>query len=183
MSVAEPWSLDHTSTTAPTWLWRITPITPISGPGQAIPRASITWSVATSVTAIPPHSDEDQLAVGGEHEGRDALDVVHQRVQVAPVQAEQVHRQRARMHAHLPGCLAWSSTVLQCCPPPEASSRRTAAAPSGPASGASPWSLVRLPARNASRAQYCSRMSTLRPSAAAPAVSSAAALSLSSVPD
>src|SRR6266536_5121750 len=82
----------------PTWLWRITPI---SGPGQAIPRASITWSVATSVTAIPPHSDEDQLAVGGEHEGRDALDVVHQRVQVAPVQAEQVHRQRARMHAHL----------------------------------------------------------------------------------
>src|SRR6266508_3173219 len=85
MSVAEPWSLDHTSTTAPTWLWRITPI---SGPGQAIPRASITWSVATSVTAIPPHSDEDQLAVGGEHEGRDALDVVHQRVQVAPVQAE-----------------------------------------------------------------------------------------------
>src|SRR6266498_2349392 len=82
MSVAEPASLDQTSTTAPTSRWRIAPISDSSGPGQAIPRASITWSVVTWLIVISSVSDEDELAVGGEHEGGDTLHVVHQRAVV-----------------------------------------------------------------------------------------------------
>src|SRR6266511_2568870 len=82
MSVAEPASLDQTSTTAPTSRWRIAPISDSSGPGPAIPRASITWSVVTWLIVISSVSDEDELAVGGEHEGGDTLHVVHQRVEV-----------------------------------------------------------------------------------------------------
>src|SRR6266508_1041607 len=94
MSVAEPASLDQTSTTAPTSRWRIAPISDSSGPGQAIPRASITWSVVTWLIVISSVSDEDELAVGGEHEGGDTLHVVLG-------QPEQVHRQRAGVHAYL----------------------------------------------------------------------------------
>src|SRR6266545_3071923 len=62
MSVAEPASLDQTSTTAPTSRWRIAPISDSSGPGQAIPRASITWSVVTWLIVISSVSDEAELA-------------------------------------------------------------------------------------------------------------------------
>src|SRR6266498_504133 len=101
MSVAEPASLDQTSTAAPTSCWRIAPIGDSSGPWQAIPRASITWSVVTWLIVISSVSDEDELAVGGEHEGGDTLHVVHQRVEVVLGQPEQVHRQRAGVHAYL----------------------------------------------------------------------------------
>src|SRR6266508_1567620 len=87
--------------TAATSRWRIAPISDSSGPGQAIPRASITWSVVTWLIVISSVSDEDELAVGGEHEGGDTLHVVHQRVEVVLGQPEQVHRQRAGVHAYL----------------------------------------------------------------------------------
>src|SRR6266542_3276500 len=90
-----------TSTTAPTSRWRIAPISDSSGPGQAIPRASITWSVVTWLIVISSVSDEDELAVGGEHESGDTLHVVHLRVEVVLGQPEQVHRQRAGVHAYL----------------------------------------------------------------------------------
>src|SRR3990172_2890268 len=78
-----------------------------------------------------------------------------------------------------PTSAAWRNSSLQCVPLCEAS----AAAPSGPASGATPWSLVIRSARKASRAQYCRNTCTGRPITAAPTVSVAAACSLSSVPE
>src|SRR5581483_4738698 len=75
--------------------------------------------------------------------------------------------------------LACRNVSLQCCPP----CRARMAAPSEPASGATPWSLVIRSDRNASSAQYCRNTFTLRPMAAAPAVRTAAAFSLSSVPE
>src|SRR6266540_362507 len=146
MSVAEPASLDQTSTTAPTSRWRIAPISDSSGPGQAIPRASITWSVVTWLIVISSVSDEDELAVGGEHEGGDTLHVVHQRVEVVLGQPEQVHRQRAGVHAYLAELLGLGQD----------------------------------------RAPVLAAALGLQPphrGGAAPAVSSAAALSFSSVPD
>src|SRR6266511_4103944 len=101
MSVAEPASVDHTSRTSPTCAWRMAPISDISGPGQAMPRASITRSRSSRSSKAPPCSDEDQLAVGGEREGGHALHVVDHRVKVVLLQAEHVHRQRAGVQVHV----------------------------------------------------------------------------------
>src|SRR6266511_2107184 len=118
MSVAEPASLDQTSTTAPTSRWRIAPISDSSGPGQAIPRASITWSVVTWLIVISSVSDEDELAVGGEHEGGDTLHVVHQRVEVglgqdrAPVLAAALGLQPPHRGGAVGSCLGRQAVVL-----------------------------------------------------------------------
>src|SRR6266545_2559351 len=102
MSLREPASVDHTSSTSPACPCRIAPIRDINGPGQAMPRASISRSEATWVIVITlPSSDEDELAVGGEHEGGDALHVVDDRVQVVLGQAEHVQRQRAGVQAYV----------------------------------------------------------------------------------
>src|SRR4029079_2317565 len=81
-----------------------------------------------------------------------------------------------------PSSLASRRICDQCCWP-AAARAIVAARTSSPASGASPWSLVTRPARNASSAQYCRKMCTGLPSAAAPAVITAADCSLSSVPE
>src|SRR5579859_2699269 len=47
MSVLEPSSLERTSNVWPTWPWRMAPMRFISGPGHAMPLASIVLSIAT----------------------------------------------------------------------------------------------------------------------------------------
>ncbi len=82
-----------------------------------------------------------------------------------------------------PRSLAWRRVSAQLAWPARAQGLRRPARPAGPASGASPWSRPMRSARNASSAQYCRKTWTGRPSAAAPAVRTAAAWSLSSVPE
>src|SRR6478672_11370755 len=81
-----------------------------------------------------------------------------------------------------PSSLAWRSVSAQLAWP---AARRpsTATRPSAPASGARPWSCSIRSARKASSAQYWRNRFTGLPRAAAPAVRTAAACSLSSVPE
>src|SRR4029079_14026368 len=81
-----------------------------------------------------------------------------------------------------PSSLAWRivSAQLAC---PAARRPSTATRPSAPASGARPWSRSIRSPRKASSAQYWRNRFTGLPSAAAPAVRTAAACSLSSVPE
>src|SRR5690349_732786 len=82
MSVREPASLEMTSMTSPTCPIRMAPMRFSSGPGQAIPRASIDFVGANSVSVMSfLHLDEsDRAGRGVVHEGGNAFDVVHERV-------------------------------------------------------------------------------------------------------
>src|SRR5581483_4902860 len=94
MSVFDPSSLESTSNVSPTTPCRMAPIRFMSGPGHAMPRASIVLSICTVLISNSSH--EKDLAVAGRgHECGDALDAVHDRVEVGPRQVEHVHRQRA----------------------------------------------------------------------------------------
>src|SRR5450756_3126600 len=81
-----------------------------------------------------------------------------------------------------PSSFAWRSVSFQGDWPAFAAAA-TRAAPASPASALSPRPVAIRSLRNASSAQYCRKMLTRRPSAAAPAVITAAAWSLSSVPE
>ena len=127
--------------------------------------------------------DEDDLAVaGGDVEGGHALHAVDERIEVALLDAGAGPSRASRPGSRpRPGPWPGASSRTSCAWP-AARSASTAALPAAPASGASPWSASMRSARNASSAQYCRKTWTGRPSAAAPAAITAAALSLSSVP-
>src|SRR5579864_1233883 len=117
MSVREPASLDHTSMTSPRLPWRMAPISESSGPGQAMPRASMS-SVACVVVAMSLSSigtwrlsDEHHRARRLRHEGGDPLDAVDQRVELCAGDAECVHRLRAGVDVDLADLLGLGEQV------------------------------------------------------------------------
>ena len=135
--------------------------------------------VASSSSSLPP-SDERDGAVGLHEERGDAPDAVDHRVEVVLRDAEHLHRVGAGVDVDLADVLRLTEELA---PVRRAVRPASRAAPSSPASGATPWSLRMRSARNASSAQYCRKTLTLRPIAAAPTASTAAACSLSSVPE
>src|SRR6266511_4111426 len=103
MSVAEPSSVDRTSMTSPTSPSRMAPIRDIRGPGQGIPRASMDLVMAVVLMSINllVVSEDGDGAGGVGHEGRHALDVVDQWVQLVLRDLEQLHGERAGVDGDL----------------------------------------------------------------------------------
>src|SRR3954452_23817000 len=104
MSVFEPLSVDRTASTSPTSASLMPRMSSISGPGQKLPRASMTTvgtGVAMSVMGTDPQgwsrSDEQRLrAVGDEPEiGGCADRLAHAVDEVGALEAEHVHRHLA----------------------------------------------------------------------------------------
>src|ERR1035437_1097850 len=101
MSVLEPSSLDRTSKTLPTSDRRMAPIRAISGPGQAMPRASMDSVISIVAMLISVTSDEDDGAGGRSHERRHSLHAVHEWIQVVFGQLESLHREGAGLDVDL----------------------------------------------------------------------------------
>src|SRR6266542_1922917 len=77
------------------------PMSVSSGPGHAIPRASIDRVTRTSVSVMCCLLYErDGAARGVTHERRDAFDLVHERIEVVLRDPEHLHRLGARGHLH-----------------------------------------------------------------------------------
>src|SRR5690348_14831502 len=95
MSVFEPSSLDSTSKTWPTWPCRMAPIRFISGPGQAMPLASIVFSIWAVLIRSPPSHEHDLAVRGRGHERGYTLDPVDEGIEVLFREVKHVHRERA----------------------------------------------------------------------------------------
>src|SRR3989337_2229922 len=100
MSILEPRSDDQTAMTSPTWDSRMARMSSISGPGQKLPRASMVRVMAglagvssMSLTSFPmSFSDEDDgAAARGQVEGGHALDSVHEGIEVAGLEVQEIH--------------------------------------------------------------------------------------------
>src|SRR5215470_14818689 len=129
ISLAEPGSLDNTASTPPTGSAFMPRISSISGPGQKLPRASISLSIVISFKSgmrtnsflqenvnsevgrpysregSPPHYNLDEQGeaalLGTLDEGGDAGDIGHNRLKVAQLHIEQLHGHAARVDFHL----------------------------------------------------------------------------------
>src|SRR3989304_4628182 len=104
MSILEPRSDDQTAMTSPTWDSRIARMSSRRGRGRKLPRASVVRVMAgvegvssMSLTSLPMcFSDEDDgAATGGQVEGGHALDSVHEGIEVAGLEVQEVHGERA----------------------------------------------------------------------------------------
>src|SRR6476660_4748520 len=103
MSVFDPASLESTAKVSPTAPARMAPMSVMSGPGQAMPRASIVLVIWMSVSVIADLlSDErDRARRRVRHEGGDALDVVDERIEIVGGDVEELHGERACVDLHI----------------------------------------------------------------------------------
>ena len=103
--------------------------------------------------------EEDLAALGGRQEGRDAARVIDQRIQGRRVDAQDLERAAQARMLTSPSSLAMRNVSSQGMAAVPATGRLL---PGAPESKARPWSAAIRSARNASRAQYWSRMLTGR---------------------
>src|SRR5205823_8873748 len=97
MSVLEPASLETTANVSPTAPARMAPMSVMSGPGQAMPRASMVFvmAISVSVMSVSPLDECDRAGRRVRHERGDSLDVVDEWVEVIGRDLEELHRQGA----------------------------------------------------------------------------------------
>src|SRR5579884_921829 len=104
----EPGSLDRTAIVWPTSTLLIPRISSSSGPGQKLPRASISLSIFVvsiwSSSSFVRLSLDEQCDLAGLrffHEGGNAGDLGDDRVEIVQCPAKELHRHTARQHPHV----------------------------------------------------------------------------------